>query len=567
MHRALPSDVEQWTDDRIDASRRLATAGMTRAREEIESALGEPDGGAIVVCGPTGYGKSLLLRSLLARPPGPYFPRFLPFAHVEPGDLVSFVSRWLVPSSSAVGSSALDEDPMARLLGADPGSGRQVLLLLDEIQSIPHESLRRLLDLCNEHGAAFVGAGLAGPAFETLLSRQPRKLRRIGLTEPWSRQDAALLLDRVAAGAGFEENRLEAAVDLDSVVRAASGNPRMVRAELGARLRTTDLFSAEPSGVALPRVALPGVERHSNVSLLPVREPHPEGINAGDVTERAAVPAPSCSAEGVPAAKPMAAPRLVPPRTDWVRPREALAPSVSPRPERASPLLGLRDLARAAQRRLALFLRRSTPRRETWEAARHHSRHVFHRAITFSAEAARTLEGHWVGLQGAGLARARRSRAGAARLARLAGDSLRAGAARLRAAWILAPRASVGVIGGCVLLVASILVSAGRHSGGGEGSLERSAGAVTSLSVRALPEPDRRLLVPVAAAPPAAVVQLRINAMPWGIVTVDGRSLGSTPTSVDVSPGPHRVRVELSDGRVIEEQTIVGEEGSQLAFH
>jgi len=569
MHRALPAGVEQWTDDRIDASHRLATVGLTRARQEIESALGEPDGEAIVVWGPTGYGKSLLLQSLRARPPGSYLPRFLPFAHVELGELVSFVSRWLVPSSTAVGSNALDldEDPMARLLGRDPVSGRQVLLLVDEIQSTPPESLRRLLELCDEHGAAFVGAGLAGPAFDALLAGEPRGLRRIGLTEPWSRGDAALLLDRVAAGAGFEGKRLEAAVDLDSVVRAACGNPRMIRAELAARLRTTNLFPAER----------PAAERGPPMSLLPVLEPRSEPIDAKDVTEAAPAPGPSFRPRGIRAATPTAAPALVPPRTDWVRPREALAPAAPQRLERTSLLSGLRGLR--------------NPR-----------------------GLARTAPGHRVRLYRAGLARARRFRARSARVARLVGTALRAGTARCQAAirdlrgrvgrsmerggaflrgaarhgrharaqlglrlgpsrvrctlWIRRPRPTRGwLIGGSVLLLATILWSAGRDFGQAPGALERSTASVALPAERAPSEPDPRILESVSAAPPTALVQLRINAMPWGLVTLDDRALGSTPTSVDVPPGLHRVRVELSDGRVIEEQIIVGEEGSQLAFH
>lgn len=276
----------------------------------------------------------------------------------------------------------------------------------------------------------------------------------------------------------------------------------------------------------------------------------------------------SLHSQGVSAAKPRAGPPLALARTDWVRPPEPPAPSVSPRLERASPLRGLRERTRPARRRLALLVRRSTPRRETWEAARRHGLDFSRRAIACCTATARTVEGHRARLQDAGADRARRARAWAARVAPLANDSLRTGAERLQAAWVLRPRASVWVIGGCVLLAASILSNAGRQFEGGRRSLEGSAASVASpsSSERELPRPERRVPEPVSAAAPAAVVQLRVNAMPWAIVTVDGRSLGSTPISVNVSPGLHRVRVELSDGRTIEEEVVVGEEGSQLAF-
>jgi hypothetical protein len=46
------------------------------------------------------------------------------------------------------------------------------------------------------------------------------------------------------------------------------------------------------------------------------------------------------------------------------------------------------------------------------------------------------------------------------------------------------------------------------------------------------------------APPPApATGTLRVNALPWGEVSVDGRSYGRTPVTIRVPAGEHTVRI------------------------
>jgi PEGA domain-containing protein len=61
-------------------------------------------------------------------------------------------------------------------------------------------------------------------------------------------------------------------------------------------------------------------------------------------------------------------------------------------------------------------------------------------------------------------------------------------------------------------------------------------------------------------------VRVRVNSDPWSNVQVDGVAAGATPLTIDLSPGPHEFRAELSDGRVIERVVHVSTELDRIAF-
>ena len=68
---------------------------------------------------------------------------------------------------------------------------------------------------------------------------------------------------------------------------------------------------------------------------------------------------------------------------------------------------------------------------------------------------------------------------------------------------------------------------------------------------------------PVAAPPP---IRVAINSVPWAEVEVDGVGAGSTPLMIDMSPGKHRVRVEMADGRVLQRDFVAGRGRDRLVF-
>ena len=105
----------------------------------------------------------------------------------------------------------------------------------------------------------------------------------------------------------------------------------------------------------------------------------------------------------------------------------------------------------------------------------------------------------------------------------------------------------------------------------------------------AAPEPIERPLPAVAAAPPPepaatpqpvararpaarppapvrAPIEVGINSDPWSNVAVDGVDLGSTPISISLSPGRHRFRAEMADGRIVEKEIEVKKGRREIVF-
>lgn len=71
---------------------------------------------------------------------------------------------------------------------------------------------------------------------------------------------------------------------------------------------------------------------------------------------------------------------------------------------------------------------------------------------------------------------------------------------------------------------------------------ERGPRRVGPAAPAAAPAPSspQEIEAPPSPAEPAATATLRINAIPWADVELDGRSLGTTPlTHVELAPGPH----------------------------
>ncbi|MHA7835877.1 MAG: AAA family ATPase [bacterium] len=665
MSLTLPTAVEAWTTDRADTAHRLATTGLTQARDRIEAVLREEPSGPIIVHGPTGYGKSLLLQSLRDHPPTGYCPRFLPFAHVESGELLSFVARWLrgpvSRSSGAIGASS--EDPtadrsgsadvrseLADLLEPEPISGRRTLLMVDEIQATPAPSLARLRDLCEAHEAVLLGAGLDGEALDRLLSEMGSRSHRIELAEPWDRDDAAWLLDRVATEVGAEGSRVKERVDPDALIRSASGSPRMTRAELAAQLRGDRPLSDARFD--------PTVGTSSRLHRAECAESEE---SAGGKQERTGMNAAAkgVGSLGASARRPDPNPQPGWARTDWVSPASGVeilsSPSASSRREGSGSALSRlerirdrtrqafhsgREMSRARVAAAAGLLRAGRARagglahgigafgaerldgfpygglggglyrvlsslsRELPRALRVCRRRVGALArrsderlrVGLAATHDLLLSGLGRALRGARLL-ARELRATGARAREGARPTLEMGIRKARGAWhasaVAIDRSSRVIHGGLSLhshagrvIVAGLLAASlvtGWWSGQSDGSKQAEAdvsqsmaspGAVPGAVGAALSAPSPRWPEGAPGSEPAdrgaasatASARLRVNAMPWARVEIDGRPLGSTPLSVPVAPGRHRIRAEMSDGRVLQRELVVRGEGDSVAF-
>ena len=244
---AWQSRIERWTDDRPDPARWLDTLDLQRARREVEEAL-RAGSRPIVISGPSGHGKTLLLRSLRSRPPHGFAPPlFVPFANVEPDELAG----WMLE----VGNRGPVRDPaagLARLLRANVSHGARTLLLIDEVQLMPCATLSKLFEIVARAAVevSVVLAGLAGEELDLALGALRRPIRRIPVAAPWSRADAELLLTRVALSLGITPSQLIAEVDVDAALSAGAGNPRLVRAALAARLGIAELLPVSTVPVA-----------------------------------------------------------------------------------------------------------------------------------------------------------------------------------------------------------------------------------------------------------------------------------------------------------------------------
>ena len=249
--------VEPWTDECPDPAHWLKTTGLEYVRSKVDEAL-RSGPGPILVSGPTGHGKTLLLRSLRTRAPTGFVPLLVPFSNVEPRE----IARWILANtlSHVVGDPAVE---LTALLQANVRSGWTTLLLMDEVQSSPPATLAKLFELLSESGVAVsvVLAGLPGEELDQVLAAIPLSIQKIEVAGPWTRVDAELLLTQVALTLGVPATDLITAVDVDAALSASAGNPRLVRAALGQQLRFTGPARARIVQVAPARTLLPSTPR------------------------------------------------------------------------------------------------------------------------------------------------------------------------------------------------------------------------------------------------------------------------------------------------------------------
>jgi hypothetical protein len=70
-----------------------------------------------------------------------------------------------------------------------------------------------------------------------------------------------------------------------------------------------------------------------------------------------------------------------------------------------------------------------------------------------------------------------------------------------------------------------------------------------------------------AFASAARAVAVSLNSRPWARIELDGRDIGMTPLGdVPMSPGPHRFRAHLADGRVVERVVLVDAYRNHIGF-
>ena len=568
---------------------------MECARNKVEEALRcGPD--PILVSGPTGHGKTLLLRSLRTNAPSGFVPLLVPFSNVEPQE----IARWIVaPTLSSIGDPVLE---LTSLLQANVRSGGKTLLLMDEVQSTPPATLAKLFELLTESDVAVsvVLAGLPGEALDQVLGAAPPSIQKIEVAQPWSRVDAELLLTHVALTLGIPATELIAAIDVDEVLRASAGNPRLVRAALGRQLRF-----AKPARVSIPPVAV--------ASLLPSA---PRARISTPPDPPTPIPFVDCAPAG---------------RASSIEPDEA---SPASPPQRSRPAIALRRLLHGMER---------------FDRAAHHVQVVLVRGACAirshghrlgSATRARVRDGYaqlrsrsllgatfiqntldvWTRQLKRAIAIASPRAAVAGRMERarswimdvrqrtkqaclsmlircrrgmtLTAIDTRTWLSRLRsrtyahcvALWN-GVRARVGylqsaiVVAGLllsrrtreILMVAQRLLRQGDriprfgvHYGLVMAGIFVALGA--SVAIGRIPIRSFMALSSHWGATGVEPILFRLNSHPWAIVEVDGVKAGSTPLTISLEPGSHRFRVVMADGQIHEDVLVVSKLLDHYAF-
>ena len=122
--------------------------GHQQAMEVLQTALSHGEG-FIKVTGEVGTGKTLLCRKLLNDAPAHWSLAYIPDPNLDPAQL-----RWALALELGLKQSAnIDQQQLAHLLQRQllllAGQGQQVVLLVDEAQALPDETLEALRLITN----------------------------------------------------------------------------------------------------------------------------------------------------------------------------------------------------------------------------------------------------------------------------------------------------------------------------------------------------------------------------------------------------------------------------------
>jgi AAA domain-containing protein len=220
--------------DCADPGNAIPSAACDRALLALEQAivaLRNP----IVLLGPVGAGKTLLLRRIVERPPPSIRTVFLPWLNVPAED----VAPWIRAFAGSEGA----QDDFVAAARAFQARGLRTLLLVDEAQSMPRDSAERLAELVSGARPAVqvLLAGMDGRSLRAAVAAFPGAAEYVELASEVTPHEVATWVHNT-----IHAEQLSLPNDLDWVelVQRAKGVPRLVRWELERRLATGDLAAA-----------------------------------------------------------------------------------------------------------------------------------------------------------------------------------------------------------------------------------------------------------------------------------------------------------------------------------
>lgn len=194
--------------------------------------------GFVMVTGEVGTGKTLLCRSLLQRlDPGTHTALVLN-PRLGPLDLLRVIAADLCCGEPADGKVAV-LDALSRFLLAEVGRGRNAVIVIDEAQTLPDESLEeiRLLSNLETSREKLLQIVLVGQP-ELLAKLSTPHLRqvsqrinvRIGLGPLEPREIRLYVAHRLRVASGRERPDLFSPAALQGISRLSRGNPRDINA-------------------------------------------------------------------------------------------------------------------------------------------------------------------------------------------------------------------------------------------------------------------------------------------------------------------------------------------------
>ncbi|HTO54902.1 MAG TPA: ATP-binding protein [Myxococcota bacterium] len=473
----------------------VPTESFEAALSTLEIGL-RAGGSPLLLSGPHGIGKTLLLRVLAERQSLSFQRTWLLRLTGEPDDLPGVLLRVLFdvvpPRRSRAAQAALVD-----ALHADPA--RRTLLLVDDIHEQSPSSLRKLAEIARAAKPA-LAIVVAGTGCEDRLALADALGAGLSVLLPESLPDAEILAiyDAIVAHPGLSP-RLRAQLgegDRARIAELAHGVPQRLKSELARRKPSREpitpaLLPPDPEpawdelDLELPEITLDWGE-------LPLEEPKPPLAVA-----RAEVTLPS---EPEPESTLLLS-RATKPR----RQRHALELV------RWGLVFGLAsgELARGAFEALTAHCRAAGTTSRDWTIRRSH-------------ELARLSR-----------ARLRRVTRGVDRTAQLT----IAGFPRLARRAVQADAIPIAL----VLIVA--LFAWPAHIP------KQRARPEPAAQARPAPQVERPLARAVVEAPPPPAIDVHVNARPWAHVWINGKDVGATPLRRPLAPGSHRIEARFPDGR------------------
>jgi len=537
--------------DTAGAEQYIPRAATESVLAHLEAVL-DGDARFVVLSGPPGLGKTLLLHVLEDRQRSERQVIFSPFLHFHPDEALVWL-RGLLRENRFETEEASDP---ARAPGGSI-SERRLLLILDEAQSMPLDTAASLAGMLPGFARRMrvLLAGIEGPRLDRVVERIGEPVERVRLESRISPGETREFVDRAmrSRSEGSMGSPASSEVEVGAYHAAAEGNPRvlkalMFRAELGEPPPVIPVESSEP------------------------REA-PDGAGEGPLTRNAEVESEASMGSIVRSATaPVESKALV---ADPVEPKALVADEVGARPWASGVVAGkqlLGDLLRSGSARISRHTS-TIPRHldRGWRTLRYASKRVSERV-------------HLLGdLLESGSARISRH---ASTIPRHVGRGWRTMWQASKHAFERVQRLEMVIVATSIVmgfLVAHLVLPAappstspaGRSALLAEVSAPPPVWITTAVAEPAAKKSDsaapsldpRRTDEGQPAAPVVSDVTLHINARPWASIRLDGEEIGLTPLSrSETRLGRHEFEAEFPDGRIVKRVVEVSADSRFISF-